>query len=195
MVLSPKLIEISKMKFFILLTSFIYLSSCSYYSLAGSIPTHIKSVYIPLFENQTSEFDLAENITDSIIEQFNQTGLLKIEDKANSSSILKGTIKNISNGPYTYSKNESISEYRYKIDIQIEWYDIKYDKNILKSNYSGFRAYGMSGDIGSDGIDNDSDGKIDTDDDDEFGEPRSFATKVAMQKIAEDIINDIMTTW
>ena len=39
------------------------------------------------------------------------------------------------------------------------------------------------------------DGKIDTDDDDEFGEPRSFATKVAMQKIAEDIINDIMTTW
>ena len=53
----------------------------------------------------------------------------------------------------------------------------------------------MSGDIGSDGIDNDFDGKIDNDDDDEFGEPRSFATKVAMKKIAEDILNDIMTTW
>ena len=49
--------------------------------------------------------------------------------------------------------------------------------------------------IGSDGIDNDNDGKIDAEDDDEFGEPRAFATKVAVRKIAEDILNDIMTTW
>ena len=44
-------------------------------------------------------------------------------------------------------------------------------------------------------IDNDGDGKIDSDDDDEFGEPREYASKVAIQKISEDIINDIMTTW
>ena len=47
----------------------------------------------------------------------------------------------------------------------------------------------------SDGIDNDGDGKIDSDDDNEFGEPREYASKVAIQKISEDIINDIMTTW
>ena len=52
----------------------------------------------------------------------------------------------------------------------------------------------MSGDISTDGIDNDNDGKIDGDDDDEFGEPRSYAAKVAISKIAEDILNDIMTT-
>ena len=50
-------------------------------------------------------------------------------------------------------------------------------------------------DLTSDGIDNDNDGKVDSYDDDEFGEPRLFASKVAVQKIAEDIINDIMTTW
>ena len=33
------------------------------------------------------------------------------------------------------------------------------------------------------------------DDEDEFGEPREFASKIAVKKIAEDIINDIMTTW
>ncbi|MEL1227241.1 MAG: hypothetical protein VW963_10900, partial [Candidatus Neomarinimicrobiota bacterium] len=97
--------------------------------------------------------------------------------------------------PYTYSKQESVSEYRYKIDIKIEWFDVLNQKNILEGNYSAFGAYGLSGDIGSDGIDNDNDGKIDSDDDDEFGEPRSFATKVAVRKIAEDILNDIMTTW
>ena len=61
-------------------------------------------------------------------------------------------------------------------------------ENILGS------ATDSSGNCG-DGIDNDNDGKIDSDDDDEFGEPRSFATKVAVRKIAEDILNDIMTTW
>ena len=44
-------------------------------------------------------------------------------------------------------------------------------------------------------VDNDGDGKIDGEDEDEFGEPRDFASKVAVKKIAQDIINDIMTTW
>ena len=35
----------------------------------------------------------------------------------------------------------------------------------------------------------------DDEDEDEFGEPRNFATRVAVRKIAEDILNDIMTTW
>lgn len=183
------------MKFLVYMNFIFVFLSCSYYSLSGSIPTHIKSIHIPLFENQTSEFDLAENITDFIIEQFNESGVLRIENDQNCNSILKGKIKSISNGPYTYNKEESISEYRYKIDVQIEWYDLKNDKNILESNYSGYGAYGISSDIGTDGIDNDFDGKIDDQDDDEFGEPRAFATRVAMSKISEDILNDIMTTW
>ena len=47
----------------------------------------------------------------------------------------------------------------------------------------------------SEGIDNDGDGLIDGEDDNEFGDPRQFATKVAIEKIAEDVLNEIMTTW
>ena len=169
--------------------------SCGFYSLAGSIPPHIKSISIPLMENQTAEFGLAESITDGILDQFNEVGILSLADSDAANSILNGKIIKVTEGPYTYSKQESVSEYRYKIDIKIEWFDVLNQKNILEGNYSAFGAYGLSGDIGSDGIDNDNDGKIDSDDDDEFGEPRSFATKVAVRKIAEDILNDIMTTW
>ena len=169
--------------------------SCGFYSLAGSIPPHIKSISIPLMENQTAEFGLAESITDGILDQFHEVGILTLADSDIANSILNGKIIKVTEGPYTYSKKESVSEYRYKIDIKIEWFDVLNQKNILEGNYSAFGAYGLSGDIGSDGIDNDNDGKIDSDDDDEFGEPRSFATKVAVRKIAEDILNDIMTTW
>ena len=169
--------------------------SCGFYSLAGSIPPHIKSIAIPLIENQTSEFSLSENITDQIIEKFNESGVLLIKDENIANSILKGTIEKVTDGPFTYNKNESVSEYRYKVDIKIEWYDTIKEKNILQKNYSGFGAYGLSGDIATDGIDNDNDGKIDGEDENEFGEPRTFAADVAISKIAEDILNDIMTTW
>jgi len=163
--------------------------------MAGSIPSHIKSISIPLMENETAEYGIAEDITDGVIEKFNESGILVISDDNNANSILKGTIKKVSEGPYTYSKEESVSEYRYKIDIKVEWYDVSNDKNLIEGIYSGFGSYGLSGDISTDGIDNDNDGKIDDDDDDEFGEPRSFASKVATRKITEDILNDIMTTW
>ena len=183
------------MKNIFFIPNLMFLVSCGFYSMAGSIPPHIKSIAIPLMDNQTAEFGLAEDITDGILDEFNEAGILRVSDENSAHSILRGTIKKVSEGPYTYSKQESVSEYRYKIDVKIDWYDVSQEKNLLEGTYSGFGAYGLSGDIGSDGIDNDNDGKIDAADDDEFGEPRAFATKVAVRKIAEDILNDIMTTW
>jgi len=168
--------------------------SCGFYSLSGSLPPHIRTISIPMVENETAEFGIAENISDGIQNRFNDEGILKIIND-NADSVLRGTVKKVTDGPYTFNKNESVSEYRYKIDVIFEWYDNKNEKILLKGNYSGWGAYGLSGDIGTDGIDNDNDGKIDSEDDNEFGEPRLFAAKVAVQKIAEDIINDIMTTW
>ena len=179
----------------IFIVSQLFILSCGLYSLAGSIPPHIKSISIPLVNNQTSDFAISEDLTDAIIKQFNQSGILSIQNEGEAHSILKCTVNKIIDGPYSYNKNESISEYRYKVDVKIEWYDNSQGKNIINKNYSGFGAYGLSGDISADGIDNDNDGKIDSEDDNEFGEPRSFAAKVAINKIAEDILNDILTTW
>ena len=192
---SNQKLKINNQMHHLIIISCLTFISCVFYSLAGSIPPHIKSISIPLMENQTAEFGLAESITDGIIDQFNEVGILSLADSDAANSILSGKIIKVTEGPYTYSRKESVSEYRYKIDIKIEWFDVLNQKNILEGNYSAFGAYGLSGDIGSDGIDNDNDGKIDSDDDDEFGEPRSFATMVAVRKIAEDILNDIMTTW
>jgi hypothetical protein len=183
------------MKNIIFISNLMFLVSCGFYSMGGAIPPHIKSIAIPLMDNQTAEFGLSEDITDGILDEFNEAGILRVADENSAHSILRGTIKKVSEGPYTYSKQESVSEYRYKIDVKIDWYDVSQEKNLLEGTYSGFGAYGLSGDIGSDGIDNDNDGKMDAEDDDEFGEPRAFATKVAVRKIAEDILNDIMTTW
>ena len=163
--------------------------------MAGSIPPHIKSIAIPLVKNQTAEFGIAENITDNIIEVFNEENILRIDNEDSADSILEGTIVSMQDAPYTYSREEAVSEYRITISMDITWYDVENETDLLKKRYSGWGAYGLSGDINTDGIDNDGDGKIDDEDNDEFGEPREFATKIAIKKIAEDVVNNILTAW
>ena len=89
--IEPKIKVETEVHKIIIFLNFLSLS-CGFYSMAGSIPPHIKSIAIPLMDNQTAEFDL-ENITDVIIEEFNEAGILYITDEKNAHSILKGTIK------------------------------------------------------------------------------------------------------
>lgn len=170
-------------------------AGCGFYSMAGSIPPHIKSISIPLVKNQTAEFGVAEEITDNIIEVFNEENILRIVDLSGADSILNGIIIKLDDAPYTFNSAEAVSEYRITIAMDIVWYDVANDVDLLNKRYTGWGAYGLTGDINTDGIDNDGDGKIDEEDDDEFGEPREFATKVAITKIAEDVVNNILTAW
>tara|TARA_B100001564_G_C20459331_1_gene587248 strand:+ start:170 stop:721 length:552 start_codon:yes stop_codon:yes gene_type:complete len=183
------------MKLIILVFQLIFISSCSFYSLAGSIPPHINSIAIPIVENQTAEFGMSESVTDNILSKFNEENILRVTDEESASSILTGTITRVTDAPYTFTKQEAVTEYRFTVHMNIEWFDKKNEKVLLKKNFSGWGAYGLSGDISSDGIDNDGDGLIDGEDDNEFGDPREFATSVAVNKITEDVLNEIMTSW
>ena len=181
--------------FLLLASSFILLSGCMFYSMAGSIPPHIKSIAIPLVENQTAEFAMAETVTDNLVSKFTEENILRVTNEKGADSIMKGVILKVDDGPYTFSKEEAVTEYRFTVSIKMEWLDAVNDKVLLTKQYSGWGAYGLSGDISADGIDNDGDGAIDGDDIDEIGDPREFATKVAVEKIAEDVLNDILTSW
>ena len=182
-------------KYTILFIAIFFQMSCRYYSLAGSIPSHINSLAIPIVENQTAEFGVSESVTENLLSIFNEENILNIIDEEDASSILRGTITRITDAPYTFTKEEAVTEYRFTIQMSVEWYDIRDDKILMKKTFSGWGAYGLSGDISADAIDNDGDGLIDSEDSDEFGDPRRFASKVAITKIAQDILNEIMTSW
>ena len=174
---------------------FPFIIGCIYYSMAGSIPPHIKRIAIPLAENQTTEFGMSEAVTDNMVNKFTEENILRLDSENQADSILRGKIVRVKDAPYTYTKEETVTEYRFTITMDLEWFDVKENKVLLKKQYSGFGAYGLSGDISSDAIDNDGDGLIDSEDEDEFGDPREFATKVAVEKIAQDVLNEIMTSW
>ena len=190
-----KMVKMKKIIKSYIFISAIFLQSCGFYSMAGSIPPHIKNIAIPLVENQTAEFAMAETVTDNLVSKFTKENILRVTSEKNADSMLNGIIMKVDDGPYTFSKEEAVTEYRFTVSMKLEWVDMVNDKVLLTKQYTGWGAYGLSGDISADGIDNDGDGAIDGEDIDEIGDPREFATKVAVEKIAEDVLNDILTLW
>ena len=168
---------------------------CSYYSMAGSIPANINNVFIPLIENDTAEFEIAENLTSKITQEIAIQNILKITDNSNSDSTILGVITSATDGPFTFDSNEQVDEYRFSISLKILWVDNENEKNLIEKTFTGFGNYSINNDPSSDGIDNDNDGILDENDDDEFGDSRELAINIAVNKIASDVVNSILSTW
>ena len=176
--------------------SLLFVVGCSYYSMAGSLPPNINNVNIPLFINETSEFEISEKITSNIVDEIAIQNILKIiNDEKNSDSTILGKITNVSDGPYSFDVNEQVSEYRFTLSVSIQWVDNIYDKNLIEQTFTGFGTYSLDNDPSTDGIDNDNDGILDENDEDEFGDSRELAINIAINKIASDIVNSILSTW
>ncbi len=175
--------------------SIFLLVGCSYYSMAGSIPANINNVYIPLIENDTAEFEISENLTSKITQEIAIQNILKITDNSNSDSTILGVITSATDGPFTFDSNEQVDEYRFSISLKILWVDNENEKNLIEKTFTGFGNYSINNDPSSDGIDNDNDGILDENDDDEFGDPRELAINIAINKIASDVVNSILSTW
>ena len=175
--------------------SIFMLVGCSYYSMAGSIPANINNVYIPLIENDTAEFEISENLTSKITQEIAIQNILKITDNSNSDSTILGVITSTTDGPFTFDSNEQVDEYRFSISIKILWVDNENEKNLIEKTFTGFGNYSINNDPSSDGIDNDNDGILDENDDDEFGDSRELAINIAINKIASDVVNSILSTW
>jgi len=175
--------------------SIFMLVGCSYYSMAGSIPANINNVYIPLIENDTAEFEISENLTSKITQEIAIQNILKITDDSNSDSTILGVITSATDGPFTFDSNEQVDEYRFSISLKILWVDNENEKNLIEKTFTGFGNYSINNDPSSDGIDNDNDGILDENDDDEFGDSRELAINIAINKIASDVVNSILSTW
>ena len=184
-----------KLKKIVNIASIFLIVGCSYYSMAGSIPANINNVNIPLIENDTAEFEISENLTSKIIQEIAIQNILKITDDNNSDSTILGIITSASDGPFSFDNNEQVDEYRFSLSLKIIWTDNENEKNLIEKTFTGFGNYSINNDPSSDGIDNDNDGILDENDDDEFGDSRELAINIAINKIASDVVNSILSTW
>jgi hypothetical protein len=101
-------------KFFIIAITFIIFSvniQCVKYSFKGALPSYLKTISIPLFEDKTSWAGLREDFTTQVIDAFiNDNTLNVIEDEKSADLVLRGTITRIQEKYVAISQEENIEE-------------------------------------------------------------------------------------
>lgn len=151
---------------------FLLIAGCGYYSFSGSsLPPHLKTVAIPVFDDNTAEFGVRESITEQLIEEFTKDNSLKISDSRNSDSIIEGTITNIRDQAGAYGTDESVQDIKVYVTVDVKFRDLKKRKIIWEERLTQWGTYIPSQENREDGI------------------------TAAIDKLVDDIFNKSIAGW
>ena len=118
---------------------------CGIYTFSGStLPSHLKTVDIPLLGNTSLKSNVAEEITDSLSKRVLSTNLLRIVPTNGDATII-GKVTEYSNTPRSYGsagvRSVNISEYEVRIVVEVEFTDNKKNSQLFKGTITGKGVY------------------------------------------------------
>jgi hypothetical protein len=109
------------------------------YALAGRgnfLPSYIRTIGVPAFENHTSLFQIAQLVTDKVRTDFISRGNYKIvPEAAGADAVLVGAVTNVMVVPTNFSAEQTASRYTITVTANIQLRDVQKD-TILWSNPS-----------------------------------------------------------
>lgn len=118
------------------------LTGCGIYSFSGStLPPHIKTVAVPLFEDKTTEFGIDQKFTDGLIDAIIEDNTLKIADPRSADALVRGEILRVEDRAGQYNSNETASDYRVTISIKVAFEDVKKRKILWEETWTDWGSY------------------------------------------------------
>jgi len=131
---------------FVLAPILLSLCGCIYTFSGSSLPSHLKTVEITLFSNQSLEPNVADEITLALNNEVVSGNLLKVVQR-DGDAVITGTVTSYSNTPYTYGATEtrqvSVQQYVVRINAQVEFTDKKKNEAIYKGSVTGEGIYDL----------------------------------------------------
>lgn len=97
-----------------------FLGGCAYYSTSGGLIGGIRSVGIPVAANQSSEFAVAERLTERAIDAYTQDGRLRVVDEESADALMQLEVISIDDRPFTYTAAEETEQYRFAVLVAAE---------------------------------------------------------------------------
>ncbi len=155
--------------------------SCGY-KLAGystQLPDHIRSVYIPEFENKTTRYQIDQYVTSAVREEFiKRSRLTLVDHQSNADSMIEGVITRFDVKPQTFSEEGSANVYKLTIEVSVRFIDLKTNNVIFEGS----------------GIDFVDTYDFDEEDGDFFSE-ETITLKEISEKFAESIVVSILENF
>ncbi len=110
--------------------------SCGYTLVGqGSLPKHIKTIAIPVFQNNTLEEGIEDIITRAIIDVYVKGGKVRLISETEADAMLRGTIRTYdASEVVTYNDRNEPSSYKLKVTVDIEFQDLTNDKILWRAD-------------------------------------------------------------
>jgi len=125
-----------RLRFVLLLL--IVAASCGY-SARALLPSHIKRVCIPTFDNETTRYGIEQSVTTSVTDAFVADGRLSVVSEGEADAMLRGVIVKYEKGPLTFDRAQTVDEFRLEVTVAVQFEDLRESKVLWKE--SGFRAW------------------------------------------------------
>lgn len=155
-----------------LLIAALIVSGCTY-SFRGQTAGAIKAIAIPTFENESTEFGIAERVTEVLIRGFQRDGTLRVTTADQADAILRGRILRVEDMPYTAQADRTVEEYRFAMSCAIELVNGQTEEVLWTQTYPAWAVYQYTGAL----------------------EHRDRAIEEAVGKLQQDILNRIVGNW
>jgi hypothetical protein len=157
----------------ILVYGLLLFAGCSHYSVSGSLPGHIKTAAVPLFQNDTVEPNIVEDVTDEVTNAIISNGSMKIVNESKADAVVIGRIVEVINEADTYSKDEQAKQYKIHIYAEVQFFDRKKNRPLWEEKrMEGWARYDASS-----------------------PSSRSDAVKQALQMLASLIVDKTVSGW
>lgn len=166
-----------RINFIILLFFVTAISSCGIYSFKGNSPPEgIKTVAVPLFTDNSgfAVSGIVEKFTEILKNKIISDNTLKLVDKSKADAVITCNITSIKDDALVISGAENVTKRKITITVNVVFDNLKKQKKIWDRNYENWGEYNSSSNS--------------------FSE-REAGISTARDKIAEDILNDIISNW
>lgn len=121
-----------------------WLAGCAYYSTSATGGSGFRSVAIPLMENESLEPEIQQALTDSLIQAFLQDAALRVTDEDRADIVLRGTIVEVRDDPFTY--RGQADQFQISVFLDVSCYDVKNKKQLWEEKrLKGYGIYSAAG--------------------------------------------------
>lgn len=148
-------------------------AACGVYSFKGSLPPHLKTVAVPLFENRTAEFRVAEDLTDAVITAFTRDNSLKIAERSAADVLVEGIIVQIDERAGAFDQSESVQDMKIYLSVQLKCTDQVRREEMWSERLTHFGTFDPAA----------------------GPESRNEALAEAMEKVSQDLLNKTVANW
>jgi hypothetical protein len=153
----------------------IVLQGCVYSFTGASVPPHLKTIAIPLIDDQSGfgEAGLREQFTTQLQQLFISDNSLEVADRAGADAILEGAIVSINDAPAVVSQGEQVTRRRITVGARFTFQDMKLRKKMWEKSFSQWGDYESGGGLSQ----------------------RSTGIQDALKKIADDVLLETVSGW